>query len=299
VWRWLVVPLATVIATVGTVAAAAPNSESVQLTIEASTGALTSVLVPSEATLECQEDARGTGFLQRAAKPACALARTGAINRVAKQHRKARLCIAGYGGPQRASISGTVGGRRVNVTINRNDGCGIDEWNALRALLGDPERTGAIPRRPASAAPTTTTAPRATYLVQRGDTLTEIAKRFHTSIGAIISTNRLADADDLVEGQELTLPPPSEVQIDAKLVGATTDEGFDLTLDGAAPSELVTFVITLPDGSTHTGSQHVASETGVVTTTYTAYLTVGTYTVTATGERGTNAATSFIVDAPG
>jgi LysM repeat protein len=254
---------------------------------------VTSVLVPSEATLDCDGGARGTGYLAKVAKPACALARKGTVAAIATEHRGTRLCHEGYGGPQRATITGTIGGRRVKVTIDRADGCGIDDWNRLRALLGAPERRGAIPRRKASTSTTTTTAPPATYVVQRGDTLTDIAKQFHTSVGAIVATNQLEDPDALTEGQQVTLPPPSAVRIDAELVDGGSDTAIGLTLVGAEPSELVTFVVTLPDGSTYTGSPHSASIYGVVTTTYTSTLAPGSYSVTATGERGTNAETTF------
>ncbi len=294
-WRLLVAPLATILAAAGATAPAAGHSA--RLTIEASTGSVTSVLVPTEATLECDQETGATGFLRHVAQPACALVRSGAVTKVANQHREARLCAEGYGGPQRAHISGTIGGRRVNVTINRGDGCGIAEWNRLLPLLGDPERNGVIPHRRRSTA-TTTTQPPATYRVQRGDTLTKIAKQFHTSVAAIVTTNGLPDADHLTEGEDLTMPPPSALRIDAKLVGGRTDSGFDLTLVGALPSEVVTFVITLPDGSTYTGAPHVASGYGVVTTTYTAQIGLGTYRVTATGERGTNAESIFHLDQP-
>lgn len=279
-------------------AVAPARDTSARLTIEASTGSVTSVLVPSEATLECNHDARGTGFLRRAAKPACALVRGGALTKVANQHRGPRLCADGYGGPQRAHISGTIGGRHVDVTINRVDGCGIAEWNRLRALVGDPERSGTIPRPGRASATTTTTTPAVTYRVQRGDTLTEIAKQFHTSVAAIVRTNGLPDADHLTEGQELVMPPPSALRLDAQLVGGRADSGFELTLVGALPSEVVTFVITLPSGATYTGSPHVASAYGVVTTTYTAKIGLGTYRVTASGERGTNAESIFHLDPP-
>jgi LysM repeat protein len=295
VWRLLIVPLATIIATAGS-ATAPVGSASARLAIEANTGSVTSVLVPSAASLECDGNARGTGFLRNVAKPACALVRSGAVTKVANRHRGPRLCAEGYGGPQRARISGTIGRRRVNVTINRVDGCGIDEWEQLRALLGDPERRGAIPRPGRGSATTTTTTPPATYRVQRGDTLTKIAKQFHTSVAGIVTTNGLPDADHLTEGQELVMPPPSALRIDAKLVGGRTDSGFDLTLVGALPSEVVTFVIALPNGDTYTGSPHVASGYGVVTTTYTADIGLGTYRVTASGERGTNAESIFHLD---
>lgn len=300
-WRLLVAPLATIITTLGSAAAAGGAtpvaSTSARLTIETSTGSLNSALVPTDATLECDGDARGTGFVARAAAPACALVRRGTVTKIAKQHRASRLCSELYGGPQRAHITGTIGGRRITLSVNRGDGCGIADWDALRALLGDPERTGRIPSRSPTSA-TTTTAPPVTYRVQRGETLTEIARQFHTSVDAIVAANGLADADHLAEGQQLTMPPPTAVRLDAKLVSGSTDEGFDLTLVGAVPSEMVTFVIALPDGSTHTGSPHVASAYGVVTTKYTAVIGTGTYTVTASGERGTNAEARFHVDPP-
>lgn len=271
-----------------------------RVTLETRTGSVTSVLVPSEATLTCDGGARGTGFVRRAAAPACALVRSGAVTKVAALHRGPRLCAQVYGGPQHAHVHGTVGGRRVDVTIDRGDGCGIDDWNQLQALLGDPERRGAIPR-PGRATPTTTTttSPPATYRVQRGDTLTQIARRFHTSVSGIVAANELADPDNLTEGQDLVMPPPSAVRIEAQLAEGGTDSGFDLTLVGAAPSEVVTFVITLPDGGTFTGSPHVASGYGVVTTTYSGAIGTGTYTVTADGEQGTTAEATFSLVEPG
>jgi len=146
----------------------------VRLTLETSTGS--SVLVPSEATLDCRSSARGTGFLTRAARPACALVRSGVLTDLAKEHRAPRLCSQLYGGPQRARITGTVGHRRVTLSIDRSDGCGVNDWDRLRALLGDPERTGVIPRPSASVTTTTMPTP-ATYRVARGDSLTTIAKQ--------------------------------------------------------------------------------------------------------------------------
>jgi LysM repeat protein len=269
---------------------------SARVTLEASTGS--SVLVPTEATLDCGDRARGTGFLARAAKPACALVRQGVLTDIAKEHRVARVCTEVYGGPQRARISGTVGRGRVALSIDRGDGCGIGDWDRLRALLGDPERSGVIPR-PSTSTTTTTVPPPATYHVARGDTLTEIAKQFKTSVGAIVAANRLVDPDHLVEGQALVMPPPSAVHIDAALVNDTAGEALGLKLVGAQESELVTFVITLPDGNTYTGSPHAAAGDGTVSTTYTDALGSGTYRVTASGTAGTNAETAFHVDPPG
>jgi LysM repeat protein len=297
VWRSVVALIGTTFLALGGVASAADTSA--QLTIDADTGAPASVLVPTEATLTCNHgQAQATGFLKNVAKPACALVRRGAVTAVAKEHRGSRVCTEGYGGPQRATIDGTINGRQVSLSVDRTDGCGIADWQQLLAVLGDPGRSGTIPRRPATP-PTTTTAPRTTYQVKRGDTLTQIAKQFHTSVSAIMTTNQLPDADHVAEGQVLVMPPPGTVRIVAKLVDPGSEDAVRLTLSGAAPAELVTFVITLPDGETFTGSPHSASSEGVVTSTYTAPLTSGTYTIDATGDHGTTSETSFHLDRPG
>jgi LysM repeat protein len=293
VWRVLI-GLVAVIAAVaggGTPAARSPA----HLTIDTSTGSPQTVLVPTEATLTCDHGAHATGFLRNAPGPACALVRRGRLTEIAAEHQRARLCSDIYGGPQRARITGTVGRQRISISVDRNDGCGIADWDALRKLLGVPERTGAIPRRQA---PATTTTTLATYSVQRGETLTAIAKRFHTSIGAIVAQNRLRDPDHLAEGQTLVMPPPSAVRIEVALVRNASQPKIRFTLVGADPNEVVTFVITSPDGSTYTGSPHVASASGVVKATYTTSLSSGTYRLTATGERGTTALIAFHRDPP-
>lgn len=46
-----------------------------------------------------------------------------------------RPCTAEYGGPERARIRGIVDGRRVDVVITRDNGCGISDWETLVGLL--------------------------------------------------------------------------------------------------------------------------------------------------------------------
>ncbi|HEX9711757.1 MAG TPA: hypothetical protein VGB52_04280 [Actinomycetota bacterium] len=49
-----------------------------------------------------------------------------------------RACPEIYGGPQRAKVAGVVDGQEVDVRIDRTNGCGIDDWNALEPLIGPP-----------------------------------------------------------------------------------------------------------------------------------------------------------------
>jgi len=41
-----------------------------------------------------------------------------------------------FGGPQQATVSGTVGGQPVAAAFRRTNGCEISRWDALAPLLG-------------------------------------------------------------------------------------------------------------------------------------------------------------------
>jgi hypothetical protein len=47
-----------------------------------------------------------------------------------------RACTLQYGGPEKAHVTGTVEGEEVDVTIGREDGCGIGDYEALFAAFG-------------------------------------------------------------------------------------------------------------------------------------------------------------------
>jgi len=155
-------------------------------------------------------------------------------------------------------------------------------------------------------APTTTTAPPPTtrpqinYQVQRGETLTVLARRFGVSIDAIVAANHLANKDQVAEGQLLVVPPSALVILAITPATATTGRSVQVKLSGCQPSESVTFVIDSPTAS-FTGPAHSAPADGTVTTTYSVAVDapLGTYTVTAKGDRGTTAQATFVVTAPG
>lgn len=44
-----------------------------------------------------------------------------------------RVCTEIYGGPDEASITGTLDEQPVDVVITRNNGCGIDDWDSTLA----------------------------------------------------------------------------------------------------------------------------------------------------------------------
>ncbi|WP_432492251.1 SSI family serine proteinase inhibitor [Kineococcus auxinigenes] len=55
-------------------------------------------------------------------------------------------CTQVYGGPQRATVTGTWDGQEVSAQFDRTDGCEVARWNALASLLSP----GAQPAGPTS-----------------------------------------------------------------------------------------------------------------------------------------------------
>jgi hypothetical protein len=44
-----------------------------------------------------------------------------------------RVCTEIYGGPDLAVITGELDGQTINATIDRANGCGVDDWDSLLA----------------------------------------------------------------------------------------------------------------------------------------------------------------------
>jgi LysM repeat protein len=291
-----VVPLATALAVLGVLAAAcggssSPSSASTQLTITTKTGSSASVLVPGDATLECGGSGgpTATGFLERNAEAACAAVAKDVLAAIAKDQQSGRLCSEIYGGPQTARIAGTANGKKVDLSVARTDGCGVADWVALEPLLGSPERTADVPK--GTPATTTTTAGPTTYTVQRGDTLTSIAKHFGVRVADLLAANAFADPDNLTEGQRVTIPTVMPAQLTVTRDPANPNQ-LDFALSGALSGELVTFTVTSPAG-TFTGPAHDVASDGTVSATYDTGGGAGSYTVAANGSQGSTASTTF------
>ena len=143
---------------------------------------------------------------------------------------------------------------------------------------------------------TTTATPSVTYRVKPGDRLTTIAKRFRTSIPAIVFTNHLTNPDRLTDGQVLKIPTHPPLVLVITPSKGRQGQRFEFDLIGSKPSEVVRFAIASPAGK-HTGPAHIASKDGTVTTRYETALTdrTGTYRVVATGNKGTTTRASFVV----
>jgi hypothetical protein len=80
-------------------------------------------------TLRC-EPAGGT-----LARPAAACRQLYANRSALRPVRPDVICTQVYGGPEVAHIRGVLRGTRVSAWLKRTDGCEIDRWNRLSALL--------------------------------------------------------------------------------------------------------------------------------------------------------------------
>lgn len=174
-----------------------------------------------------------------------------------------------------------VGGAVVLAACDRTDTAG----SARSETEASSTTTGAT---------TTTAPPPITYQVERGDTLSAIASVFGVSGAAIAELNQLANPDQLTEGQVLEIPVRPPVWLGVLPTDAPAGTLFKFALTGAEEGEGITFQVTGPDGAEFTGSPHLASPEGTVMTEYrSAGDPPGTYTVVATGSRGTSAQATY------
>lgn len=91
---------------------------------------------PVEYFLECTPDGIGEATTLPHPEAACeAVKRLGAAFFNAQPDPN-RMCTQQYGGPQTATVKGTVDGHRVYASFSATDGCEIARWNALEAILG-------------------------------------------------------------------------------------------------------------------------------------------------------------------
>jgi len=122
---------AVLLAACGSGSGAGPSVTTVDLRIEfrADTGRDLET-----ATLQCERTEMATGFLAARAPAACDLVADHKALLTAQPDPR-RACTLIYGGPEVARVTGTVDGQSVDRGFHRTDGCGISDWNEMKALI--------------------------------------------------------------------------------------------------------------------------------------------------------------------
>lgn len=131
-------------ATTATTAPTAPGADpapavNLRLTVRSGEGRV------ARARLRCTNGAAtGTGYARRpaTARRLCRAARR-LRDTLAEEPPKDRVCTEIYGGPQKATIRGTIGTATISRRFSRINGCAIADWDAVRPLLAPSRiRTG-------------------------------------------------------------------------------------------------------------------------------------------------------------
>lgn len=128
----------------GTTSAAPTGSPRSSLTTKPGAGSadLTIVVKPSESepainyTLTCKEGAPTEESSHPFATKACEVLEDNPGVLTPQPQNKEVVCTQQYGGPQTATVTGTVDGVPVEVSFARRDGCEISQWNAAASILG-------------------------------------------------------------------------------------------------------------------------------------------------------------------
>lgn len=91
---------------------------------------------PQHYTLECVDGVPGPASTLPNAESACTVLADVGKKVFFTPPDPDRLCTQQYGGPQTATITGTLDDNDVNSAFSLKDGCEISRWNALEPLLG-------------------------------------------------------------------------------------------------------------------------------------------------------------------
>lgn len=124
-------PAATAPAGSGTTAAGAPAAVALRVVFDDGDG------LRARGALTCRDGvARAGGALYRGARAGVLCERARALAGLLTEPPPGRrACTQIYGGPQTARVTGTIGGRRVERSFGRSNGCAIADWDRAAALL--------------------------------------------------------------------------------------------------------------------------------------------------------------------
>lgn len=89
-----------------------------------------------EYVLQCDGDEPSPASNVPSPAEACALVQDSAEALFFTESDPTLQCTQQYGGPQTATVTGTVDGQPVDTSFSRTDGCEISRWDAMEPILG-------------------------------------------------------------------------------------------------------------------------------------------------------------------
>lgn len=106
--------------------------------------------------------------------------------------------------PTRLTVSGGL--LAVGLLLTSSCGRNAEPEATPDTAVAVPEPAGPTITAPATTAATPSTR-QLTYVIQSGDSLSQIAERFGVDVRALADFNAIADTDAIKVGQELSIPP--------------------------------------------------------------------------------------------
>ena len=91
---------------------------------------------PANYTLVCRDGVPAAESQHPSAAAACAALKANAALLSPAPRPTDKVCTQQYGGPQEATVTGSVDDRPVEATFSLRDGCEIAQWNAAKDVLG-------------------------------------------------------------------------------------------------------------------------------------------------------------------
>ncbi|WP_432397159.1 SSI family serine proteinase inhibitor [Pseudarthrobacter sp. L19] len=91
---------------------------------------------PANYTLVCRDGVPAAESQHPSAAAACAALKANAALLSPAPRPTDKACTQQYGGPQEATVTGSVDDRPVEATFSLRDGCEIAQWNAAKDVLG-------------------------------------------------------------------------------------------------------------------------------------------------------------------
>ena len=205
---------------------------------------------------------RGTAFLKDAAEEvATAIALPAARNRLLIGEASDQVCAESYGGPDVATVTGSIGGHRVATSFNRANGCGLADWKLLEPLIGRPRWD--VDRR----------------VIQRDETSVEVRT------GDLFSIELASNATTGYGWQSMIADEATLREVDHRYLATST------TLVGAGGYERFTYEATAPGDATLEYEYRRPSEPGATPAADTARFGVH---ISAPAPDGTSSATTTI-----
>lgn len=91
---------------------------------------------PANYTLVCRDGVPAAESQHPSAAAACAALKANAALLSPAPRPTVKACTQQYGGPQEATVTGSVDDLPVEATFSLRDGCEIAQWNAVKDVLG-------------------------------------------------------------------------------------------------------------------------------------------------------------------